>query len=99
MLEYTCSSVYLCNSAQKFNTGNITGSKPTYKRYALRGVVVSTHTRIWFTMCYSYICQAKVHANETCKMCEENMRACANQNARVKVMQTKDASVRCSCKP
>ena len=48
------SSVYLRNLPywkfiRKCNTVNITG----YKRYALRGVVVSMHAHFWFTTCYS----------------------------------------------
>ena len=36
-------------------------------------VVVSTHVRIWFTMYYLCICQARVHANKTHEMCGKNM--------------------------
>ena len=61
-----------------------------YKRYALRGVVVSTHACIWYTY-YSCICQARVHANETCELCGINACAHAKQNTRVQFVQTKDA--------
>ena len=49
--------------------------------YALHGVVVSTHARIWFPMYYSCICQAREHANETCEICGKNTHARANENA------------------
>ena len=38
---------------------------------------------------YSCICQARMHANETCKLCGKNTCAHANQNARVQLVQTK----------
>ena len=50
-------------------TVNITSSKLLEGTYALRGVVVSTHTCIWFTMYYSCIWQTRVYTNETHKMC------------------------------
>ena len=44
----------------------------------------SQYAHIWFIMYYSYIFQAREHANEICEMCGKNTCARANQNARPK---------------
>ena len=55
-------------------------------------LVVSMHTHIWFTTYHSCICHARVHVTETHEMCGKTC-AYANQYARVRCMQTKDANI------
>ena len=83
MLEYTWSPVYFRNTVNLFKSVTLL-TLPALN-------VVSTHAHIWFTMYYSCICQARVHTNETRKMCGKNTHTCANQNAQVQFVQTKDA--------